>query len=111
MVVDFCLQICAVQEVKEWSGQLRVDLLIHAAGVLHECENRPETLLSLVDADFFLRNLVVRSFVTDANTMLPTCENRPTANNENLLHETAGKLNELRAGSEAIQHDNDDVQN
>lgn len=50
----------AVDEVKEWTGDSRVDLLVQCAGILHEGDNMPETSLARVNADFFRRNLEVR---------------------------------------------------
>lgn len=64
----------AAKELKEWVGEPRVDLLIHAAGVLHEGDNMPETSLSRVNADFFRRNLEVsgRSTCLDHAHFTPT---------------------------------------
>lgn len=50
----------AVKEVKEWTGDSRVDLLVQCAGILHEGDKMPETSLARVDAEFMRRNLEVR---------------------------------------------------
>eukprot|EP00737_Agarophyton_chilense_P002745 gb/GEZJ01003157.1/.p1 GENE.gb/GEZJ01003157.1/~~gb/GEZJ01003157.1/.p1 ORF type:complete len:327 (-),score=42.77 gb/GEZJ01003157.1/:348-1328(-) len=49
----------AVQNVKKWTEDSRVDLLMHTAGILHEGENMPETSLSRVKADWLQKNLAI----------------------------------------------------
>lgn len=67
--MDVCDEVTienAAKEVKEWTGDNRVDLLIQCAGILHEGDNMPETSLSGVNAEFFRRNLEVRDNGTTA---------------------------------------------
>lgn len=45
--------------MKEWTGESRVDLLMHTAGILHENDNMPETSLSRVRQDWLQKNIAV----------------------------------------------------